>query len=390
MPVNEKHKKSFKHLIYGTLVTILIFTIFFGFIQFMVSYQLTSQLDLKLLNFIQAFRNPFLNQIMLFITYMASWQSIVIAFGLLSLSLIMLKHWYYLATFFISITFGQVFVLFIKTLTNRDRPPLTQALTFESTFSFPSGHTFLAFSFFGLLTYFFFSTAKNKILKIFYLTIGSLVILLVGISRIYLGAHWPSDVIASFLSGAAWVFTLITINEIHKYYNQNPDQPMLSRQYVNLISLFFCFVYEIFLILFFMSNPLQKPLPIKTIAVEKTSNFQTQIFKVLPIYCQTITGKFLDPINLIIIGQQADLEIALKKIGLTPSPKTKTVIFWNSQVNDLVFQKKSDVFIPFWKTKIVTENKPVWISSLSIDANIEKKLISLGAKINNNTYLISL
>ena len=385
----EKHKKSLKHLIYGALITILIFIISYSVIEFLISYQLITDIDLRLLNFIQDFRNPVLNQIMLFITYLASWQSIVFAFILLSLSLVLLKHWYYLATFFISITFGQAFVLFIKNLTLRTRPPFTQALTFESTFSFPSGHTFLAFSFFGLLTYFFFSTAKNRLLKIFYLVVGCLLILSVGISRVYLGAHWPSDVIASLFSGAAWVFTLITINEIHKIYNQAPDKPFFQRHYINLISIFFIFVYEMFLILFFIKNPIQTPLPIKNIIVPKTANFQTQIFKALPIYSQTLTGKSLNPINLIVIGKQSDLESALKKIGLTKAPKTKIIVFWNSEVNDLSFQKNSSFFIPFWKTKLVTENKPVWVSSIPIDSNTEKKLSDLGAIVNNDTYLIS-
>lgn len=390
MDLTPKHKKSLKHLTYGSLITILIFVIFYGFIQFLISYQLATGIDLRLLNLIQNFRNPFLNEIMLFVTYLASWQSIAIAFFLLCLSLILLKHWYYLATFFISISFGQIFVLFIKNLTSRSRPPLSQALTLENTFSFPSGHTFLAFSFFGLLTYFFFSTAKSKFLKTFYLVTGCLLILSVGLSRIYLGAHWPSDVIASLFSGAAWVFTLITINEIHKLYNQHPDQPFLPRYYVNLISVFFIFVYELFLILFFITNPLTIPLPSKTISITKTPHFQTQIFKVLPIYCQTLTGKFLNPINLIVIGQQTDLEAILKQIGFTPTSKNKTIVFWNSQVNDLVFQKKSDLYIPFWKTSLIAENKPIWISSIPIDATIEKKLADLGANINNNTYLISL
>ena len=390
MSLSDKHQKSLRQLVYGTLFTILVFVIFYGLIQSLVGYQLTSEIDLRILNFIQVFRHPLLNQIMLFVTYFASWQSIAIAFILLSLSLVVLKHWYYLAAFFISITFGQTFVIFIKSLTARPRPPLTQALTFEPTFSFPSGHTFLAFSFFGLLTYFFFTTAKNKLLKTIYLSVGVLVILLVGLSRIYLGAHWPSDVLASLFSGAAWVSVLITINEIHKHYNQNPDKPLLPKYYANLINIFFFFVYEIFLIFFFITNPIQKPLPVKTIAVENSLLLQSQIFKAMPIYCQTLSGKTLNPINLIVIGQESDLKKNLKKIGLTPAAKTKKIVFWNSQANDLVFQKKSDVFIPFWKTKLTAENKPVWISSIPIDANTEKILASLGASIKNNTYLISL
>lgn len=390
MALNEKYKKSLKHLTCGSLLTILVFIVSYSLIQSLISYQLTANIDLRLLNLIQDFRNPLLSQIMLFITYLASWQSITIAFILLCLSLILLRHWYYLATFFISISFGQIFVFFIKNLTSRPRPPLTQALTLENTFSFPSGHTFLAFSFFGLLTYFFYSTAKNKFFKTFYLTTGCLLILSVSISRIYLGAHWPSDVIASLFSGAAWVFTLITINEIHKQYNQHPNQSFLPRHYINLVSIFFIFIYELFLILFFITNPLKTPFPIKTIIVPKTANFQTQIFKVLPVYCQTLTGKLLNPINLIVIGQQNELEKTLKILGLTPTLKTKKIVFWNSQINDLVFQQKSNIFVPFWKTKLETENKPVWISSLPIDADTEKKLSILGASISNNTYLISL
>ena len=74
--------------------------------------------------------------------------------------------------------------------------------------SFPSGHAFFAMTLFGLLAYFAFTRMPRRFLRM--LTFLSLLalILLIGASRVYLGAHWPSDVLAGYLFGAVflWIF----------------------------------------------------------------------------------------------------------------------------------------------------------------------------------------
>lgn len=103
----------------------------------------------------------------------------------------------------------------LKELIKRERPPLEVRMVEETSFSFPSGHSMASFAFYGLIIYFICKYFKNKkIKKIFCIALGSL-IFLIGISRIYLGVHYASDVIAGFAFSTIYLITYITI--IKKY-----------------------------------------------------------------------------------------------------------------------------------------------------------------------------
>jgi undecaprenyl-diphosphatase len=108
-----------------------------------------------------------------------------------------------------------------KTIINRPRPSpdLITVFSQAGTSSFPSGHSFFAFMIFGLATYFSVTRLQNQFLRIATTTIFIALIVLVGISRIYLGAHWPSDVIGGYLIGGVFVAALIWIDKkwIYKY-----------------------------------------------------------------------------------------------------------------------------------------------------------------------------
>ena len=101
----------------------------------------------------------------------------------------------------------------IKVMTARPRPSgdLVHVLRLHSTESFPSGHVFFYVIFFGLLFYFCQANMIAGILKPILITLCLAMILLVGISRVYLGAHWPSDVLGGYLAGGLWLMLTITL-----------------------------------------------------------------------------------------------------------------------------------------------------------------------------------
>jgi len=86
----------------------------------------------------------------------------------------------------------------IKEIVQRQRPPIEFRMVEESSFSFPSGHAMTSATFYGLIIYFIFKNVKNKKLRNTICTVLSLLIFLIGISRIYLGVHYASDVLAGF------------------------------------------------------------------------------------------------------------------------------------------------------------------------------------------------
>jgi undecaprenyl-diphosphatase len=171
--------------------------------------------DLGILDSFRAHRTPFQDEVMLFFTTLGNWQ--VVAWGMICMVLFLSirKQWYRIAAILVSVIGGGAFVMTMKAVVQRPRPPLALALTQELSLSFPSGHSFVAFSFYGLLTYFLFRSLRGAVVRTIALLAGTGVIIGIGASRVYLGVHWPSDVLASFASGAAWLIVLITALETY-------------------------------------------------------------------------------------------------------------------------------------------------------------------------------
>src|SRR3989344_3075857 len=121
------------------------------------------------------------------------------------------KHYTYSIGIALSIGIAEIVSFVLKNAVNRHRPPEFINLVHESTASFPSGHTTAAISFYGFLIYFFYKNIKNKIWRNVLILICGIIILLAGFARIYIGAHWPSDVIASYILGGVWLWIIISI-----------------------------------------------------------------------------------------------------------------------------------------------------------------------------------
>jgi undecaprenyl-diphosphatase len=92
----------------------------------------------------------------------------------------------------------------LKLFFNRPRP-LTPLLKEVNGFSFPSGHAFMSFTFFGLLIFMVHARTKNIALKIFLIVFFLCMSVMVGISRIYLRVHYATDVLAGFAMGVIWL-----------------------------------------------------------------------------------------------------------------------------------------------------------------------------------------
>ena len=102
----------------------------------------------------------------------------------------------------------------LKAIVDRPRPSSDLVTVFSQadTSSFPSGHSFFAFMIFGLVAYLTVTRLRHKSLRIAIPTICAFFLLIVGVSRIYLGVHWPSDVIGGYLAGGVFLTILIRID----------------------------------------------------------------------------------------------------------------------------------------------------------------------------------
>ena len=97
----------------------------------------------------------------------------------------------------------------LKFILQRPRPTEFRIID-ESGYSFPSGHSMVSMAFYGLLIYLIYKNVKNKYLKVILIVLLSLLIIMIGISRIYLGVHYTSDVLAGFLIAISYLIVYIS------------------------------------------------------------------------------------------------------------------------------------------------------------------------------------
>ena len=102
-----------------------------------------------------------------------------------------------------------------KFILQRPRPTENRIIN-ENGYSFPSGHSMISMAFYGFLIYLIYKYVKNKKLKYISITLISILIIFIGISRIYLGVHYTSDVLAGFLFSISYliIFILIANNKV--------------------------------------------------------------------------------------------------------------------------------------------------------------------------------
>ena len=103
---------------------------------------------------------------------------------------------------------GHLFNQALKALIERPRPPMgaeEMAALGVDTFAFPSGHAQSFTIFYGFLAYLIWQHAKHPALRRAGAAAMLLMIALVGISRVYLGVHWPSDVVGAYIIGVLWL-----------------------------------------------------------------------------------------------------------------------------------------------------------------------------------------
>ncbi len=391
------------YLTIGMIISLIFVYLFISVLESLIQEESLYQADSRIINLLQVLRTPAINKLMAFITYLGEGSIVILGAFFIALLLFILKKKNYSIALIISVLFGQIFVWVLKNIIQRSRPSPLNALISESSFSFPSGHAFLALSFYGLLSYFIFRESKNKLQKILSILFGILLIIGIGFSRIYLGVHWPSDVLASYAAGAAWLAMLITSLEIRRKFNHKPKDKIIKKSKVKLLGLISFIIWIFYLTYFFSTHPLLQTSIIKVDSIQLSESQVPQAFFTnFSRYSEDLTGVPIEPINLIFIGSKEQLENAFGKANwLKTDPirfgsmlrSFKAVLFnqpydqspgipsfWNTFPNDFAFEQPTEMHsilqrhhIHFWKTPFLINNTQVWFSTAHFDNSLASK-----------------
>ncbi len=169
---------------------------------------------------VQSYRNESLTKVFEFITHLGDRVAYSVA-AVMVATFFFFKYgrWKFTLQTILVLLLSSLSNVVLKKVINRARPTL-EHLVAVSTLSYPSGHSMSAMAFYGFLIYLSFRFSRSWGPKLLAFFGFGLLILLIGISRVYLGVHYPSDVIAGFVGGLIWVAFCVVVFNIIDLYRQ--------------------------------------------------------------------------------------------------------------------------------------------------------------------------
>ncbi len=285
-----------------------------------------------------------------------------------------------------------------KILFHRGRPDVLLRAVSEDSFSFPSGHATTAAAFFGFIGFLVVRRCKTSKARIAAVLAVAVAVVLVDLSRLYLGVHYLSDVLAGNLVGVAALFFAIAVTE-WLIANKRVQYPEPFRWTgIALVSLVEAAV--IFFLLQFAPLPISRKvsLPMRAVAVSDVLPLFQQ--GTLPQYTETLTGETQEPTNLIVIAPGPCFTDDVAKAGWVLADEislrsTKNISqaallnkeyptapmtpsFYDARPNDFGFEKETEAktvrsrhHARFWKTQYETSQGTLYVGTVSLDTGIK-------------------
>ncbi|MBA2748362.1 MAG: phosphatase PAP2 family protein [Tatlockia sp.] len=172
--------------------------------------------DTNFLLWVHQFANPNLDAVMLAITWLGN-PSFVIIVVIVSFFVLWLRGDRQEAKIFLIACLGAAILnTGLKLFFTKQRPQLWKGLITETSFSFPSGHALGSLVLYGLIAYFL-ATKYPKYSQLIY-SLTVILIGAIGLSRLYLGVHWFTDVIAGYGVGFLWLIICISMLKLQKMH----------------------------------------------------------------------------------------------------------------------------------------------------------------------------
>jgi len=193
---------------------LVLLAISFVTLSVLAKYNPYFPLDLTITRMIQQISFPLFSDFMELVSVSGDVEWGMISVALFMILAFLIKRKYDALFMLVSVAGTSIIGMVMKLVVGRPRPPEELLLNYPGYLkdsSFPSGHVLFYTGLYGFLLFLFYSHVKNTVLRNVLIIICFLLLILIGISRIYLGAHWFSDTLGSYLVGTVWLYIVICL-----------------------------------------------------------------------------------------------------------------------------------------------------------------------------------
>jgi len=292
------------------LAFVYVLALFAGIIEDVVTADPIVSADVRVANLLAAFRTDGLNTVFTWLTLLGKSQ-VVLCF--LAAATLLIWIWLpkrYILSLYTVVIGSEAFTYLGKIALHRPRPEA--ALYLEHSYSFPSGHATIAVSLYGFLTYLLIRFTRSWPAKVNLFFIGVFVIVTIGLSRIYLGVHYLSDVWCGYLVGGMWLIIGIALAE---WTGQQEHGQKIPGPAARPISFGLVGGAALFYLLFGLHYhpPLAPKSAEKSVAVAAATDIFTNPQMR---YTESLLGERQEPINILFIAENMnDLNRVLERAG---------------------------------------------------------------------------
>ena len=324
-----------------------------------------SRFDLRVADIALRLELPGQRRVMEAITNIGNTRSILILAALLITGSLSARAWRSAALLLGTLATSSLLVTFLKLRHARPRPALGQLV--ETSTSFPSGHAAASLSLvFGFLVWWWASGRKHPAL------VAAIVIpvgLLIGYSRAYLSIHWLSDVAAGWLVAALAVAVVLTVDRLivtrrpHQGSHHAPRRaPILT------VTALAALAATTLAVTGSQDFPTHAP---TTQPTRLASTSPTKLLSVLPRYSETLFGRHMEPVGLVIVAPETQLRTAIRRSGwsiadpISPGRLLRT--YWAG------IQNRSDLTAPVTPTFLDTHIEDLAIQRQSLGKGVKAR-----------------
>lgn len=379
------------YLTLGVIIAAIFFFFFLSVVQDVLFKDPLYFADLRVIYLLRAITSENLSRFFAFFTNLAEPAVIIAGLVFAAIYFISVKNKIALKYLAATSLGGFLFSYLTKIILQRPRPIAANLIFPPDSYSLPSGHAVMSFCFYGFFAYLLFNKFKNNFLKIVTLVSFLLLAVFIGLSRAYLGVHYPNDVLAGWYLGFAILAMGVTIMEIEKKFYVKKNIPhKTNKPLFTTLAVLFC----AFTVASFSQIKIIKP------AVSAAETDISHFIKTASLYSEDLFGKKMEPLSFIIIGSEEKIINVFSAAGWSLAEKPNlnnflklsstiaknesyptapmTPSFYESKTNDLGFEKTTDLnsarqrhHTRYWRTDYKIGNADVWVATASFDQGVE-------------------